>query len=698
MRPPPLVAVLPDCFGKAWPNADAQAARLMPLDEALATDFATDAHVQLITAEHRLSKEACEVLEGGAPMVAFALDVDTPRHVPADEAWWGELVQRAEVLAELAPGPTVYRTRGGARLVWELAEPVAIRSHAERLAWRDRYLRSALAVYRACGIEADPACADFTRLYRLPHATRDGGASPERLEVLQFPAPEGPGRGVWPWHAGADESADLELARLLGGPWERVAKRWERATADARRPLQHPNSAPATPPTSRAEAYARAAFEGATREIDTAAKGDRNTTVNAEAFAIGRLVGGGVVGRSEALAQLVAATDRLATNADERAEFRATAERALGEGEQHPRTMQDRIGWQTMTSTHTNSGSSSTEPPGQHAVVRAWKPLGELGDVFGTKPPKRRWLLKRDGDGVLPLGKVGIFAAAGGVGKTMACVQLALAVATGRRWLAGAGERGVGGFEVPAEGTGHVLLALGEEDVEEVHRRVYHSALAMGLSDVERQFALERIIVLPLAGQHVSLTHAADEHTDSPETAAATELREKMRASGIDWRLVVFDPLSRFAGPDAEKDNAAATRFIETAETFCKLAGGPTVLVVHHSAQHARGDVAKGGRDRDASQVARGATGITDGARWVASLEARHSDAGEELEHLAELHVVKNNYAKPMRRPVILRRNREHGGALHELDAADLATVTESPKARIGDNGGNVPTGRRDLA
>jgi RecA-family ATPase len=316
-----------------------------------------------------------------------------------------------------------------------------------------------------------------------------------------------------------------------------------------------------------------------------------------------------------------------------------------------------------------------------HPIVHTFKPLGELGDVFGTKPPRRRWLLKRGDDGVLPLGKVGIFAAAGGVGKTMACVQLALAVATGRRWLAGAGAQGAGGFEVPSESAGHVLLALGEEDAEEVHRRVYNAALAMGLTSDDRKLALERIVVLPLAGQHVSLTHAADAMGESPETHAATALREKMQSTGIDWRLVVFDPLSRFAGPDAEKDNAAATRFIETAETFCKLRGEPTVLVVHHSAQHARGELGKGGRDRDASQVARGATGITDGARWVASLDSLRSDA-EGLEHLAELHVVKNNYAKPMHEPVTLRRNRDHGGALHELGAEDLAAVIKARKAK----------------
>ena len=63
---------------------------------------------------------------------------------------------------------------------------------------------------------------------------------------------------------------------------------------------------------------------------------------------------------------------------------------------------------------------------------------------YSTPPPPRRWLLrdarKENRDGVLPLGKVGLLAAAGGVGKTTANTQLTLAVASGTTWL--------GAFEV----------------------------------------------------------------------------------------------------------------------------------------------------------------------------------------------------------------------------------------------------------
>ena len=299
--------------------------------------------------------------------------------------------------------------------------------------------------------------------------------------------------------------------------------------------------------------------------------------------------------------------------------------------------------------------------------------LGELGDVFGEKPPRRRWLLKHGDDGVLPLGKVAILAAAGGVGKTMACVQLALAVATGRKWLATVD--GVGGFTVAPEGAGRVLLALGEEDVEEVRRRIYHAGLAMGLTADEHKLAREsdRRASPRRAPRRIHGRRGPRDRRRHPAT-------REMQGVDVDgWRLVIFDPLSRFAGPDAEVDNSAATRFIETAETFCKLPGAPTVFIVHHSAQAGRGKDRP--KDRDASHVSRGATGITDGARWVAALDdERVEDVDEHLRRLAVLEVVKNNYAPWRHERITLRRNADHGGALHVLDAADEAKVDEAKK------------------
>ena len=54
-----------------------------------------------------------------------------------------------------------------------------------------------------------------------------------------------------------------------------------------------------------------------------------------------------------------------------------------------------------------------------------------VGLMLETDPPPRLWLVKDR----LPLGVVGLLAAAGGTGKSMGVLQLAVSVATGLPWL-----------------------------------------------------------------------------------------------------------------------------------------------------------------------------------------------------------------------------------------------------------------------
>jgi replicative DNA helicase len=123
---------------------------------------------------------------------------------------------------------------------------------------------------------------------------------------------------------------------------------------------------------------------------------------------------------------------------------------------------------------------------------------------------------------------------------------------------------------------------------------------------------------------------------------------------------VVLDPLSRFAGCDTEKDNAAATRFIEAAETLVDVPGGPTVLLAHHTTKSSRSNENSEGASTNA---ARGASALTDGVRWVAHLDSKEDTA-------AEFTVTKSNYSlkgKP------LRLVRDDGGALRAETAKERA-------------------------
>jgi RecA-family ATPase len=181
------------------------------------------------------------------------------------------------------------------------------------------------------------------------------------------------------------------------------------------------------------------------------------------------------------------------------------------------------------------------------------------------------------------------------------------------------------------------------------------------------------VTVLPLAGVPAAMVEA-DERGNLSDTAFVEWLRAHCRKER--YTLVILDPLSRFAGADAETDNAAATRFVQAVESVATECGA-TILIAHHVNKSARG---AGAPVSGAS--ARGSTAIFDGVRWVAALsgERVEHEAREENERLGEivtLTVVKSNYSAKGD-PVQLRRDVGNGGALLPLDELDLQLVGEA--------------------
>lgn len=282
---------------------------------------------------------------------------------------------------------------------------------------------------------------------------------------------------------------------------------------------------------------------------------------------------------------------------------------------------------------------------------------------FTTAPPRRKWLLcdtRAGGRGVLPAGKVGLLISEGGAGKTMLLVLLALAYATGGEWL--------GTYSLPT--TGRTLLVLGEEDAEEVHRRVYNSAQATR----SRAPDPGAIVAVPLSGLPAPMVEV-DPQGNAADGAFLVWLRAYIASSGP-FELVLVDPLSRFAGADAEVDNAAATRFVQALESIATDTGA-TVLVAHHTNKSARGAGA------NVSGVsARGSSAFVDGVRWAASLSVERvpcddPEVAARLGELVTFAVHKSNYSAKGD-PVLLRRDHDHGGTLVALDAPDLAMVSEA--------------------
>lgn len=140
---------------------------------AFEEDFATDAHFVAYTSpmKRRLGRDAV----GKTPITInlMVFDVDAPADQKsegvASDAWRQDF--RAKV-AMLDDDPFIYETRGGARIVY--SANFFINTPADAAKWSKMYCLGIEALKAEVGIEADPACVDWQRLYRLPDTVRDG--------------------------------------------------------------------------------------------------------------------------------------------------------------------------------------------------------------------------------------------------------------------------------------------------------------------------------------------------------------------------------------------------------------------------------------------------------------------------------------------------------------------------------------------
>lgn len=295
-------------------------------------------------------------------------------------------------------------------------------------------------------------------------------------------------------------------------------------------------------------------------------------------------------------------------------------------------------------------------------------------ELIRADPPPRRYVLwTADGAGVLVTGKVALLGAKGGTGKSFVLMQLTVAVVLGGCWF------GDGGWQAAP---GRVLLILGEEESEEAQRRLHLAVKMAGASAEQLELLARKITILPLAGHGVALTTETESSNGHlPETPRAEEIRELLRDAaeeGDPFTLVVLDPLSRFAGGDVEKENGAATRFVQVLETFAAAdCGAPAVMVSHHLRKQGKEEAT------NMADLIRGASGLVDGVRWAAVLGARRRIEGAPA--LLQLEVPKTNYAKEPA-PLVLCRPEDGRGAIRaatasEIEAYEAAAKTPKPSA-----------------
>ncbi|HEX4341327.1 MAG TPA: hypothetical protein VH062_35710 [Polyangiaceae bacterium] len=165
----------------------------LPLAEALTVAFTGDAHVVGYTAATPGGKPSAWRLKSDAVgkysivMRWLLLDVDAPGHTATPE-WREDMRAKLVRLAAVHPGAFIYFTRGGLRIIWHLAAPFPITTAEDAAKWKAIYGRTCDLLERDFGISCDRACSDWSRLYRLPRATRDRPVGPEDHPTVGDPS------------------------------------------------------------------------------------------------------------------------------------------------------------------------------------------------------------------------------------------------------------------------------------------------------------------------------------------------------------------------------------------------------------------------------------------------------------------------------------------------------------------------------
>ena len=240
----PRVPLLPSQKVRSYPKHEKGGrVRYIELEEALTSSFPTDAHFAAYSqpaVERRLclgaltSPRALAEMGGEIPMLLALFDVDCHEAHRGDptaiDSWWIGEVAKLRALLKAHPGAFCYRTKGGYRIVYRLPAPVLLCEEKDGAAWSLGYLGWVAYLRRRFGIDADPACKEWVRLFRLPHATREEGARPERRETIGDPG------NVGTWVCEPSEH-DIEEAR------KNVRKKPRRA-----RPLKAKDDVEAPPP------------------------------------------------------------------------------------------------------------------------------------------------------------------------------------------------------------------------------------------------------------------------------------------------------------------------------------------------------------------------------------------------------------------------------------------------------------------
>lgn len=290
---------------------------------------------------------------------------------------------------------------------------------------------------------------------------------------------------------------------------------------------------------------------------------------------------------------------------------------------------------------------------------KAKNPLGkriDLAQAFREKPTL---------DFIFPgflSNTVGVIVAPGSTGKSMLALQLLISVALGRDIFGLFPDNTV----IPA---GRVMLINVEDPEEIIHSRLHQFGGILNNEDIAE--LIEKLDVYSLQGSGFTISQKVSGGVLQQSPSFLGAINAIKEASP---RLVVWDTMNRLAGGAEENSNSEMGQVMSYLEQLNKQASCSS-LIVHHSSKAAALQ-GQGGLQ----QAGRGASAVTDNARFQINLSGLTKEKAEELGYSEDarrtwvcMTYAKINYGAPL--PDTWLR-REVGGTLtgQTLDPEEHAT------------------------
>jgi hypothetical protein len=242
----PLVTIMRQAKVVGWPDDPGKSPRredsayVVPLSQALQRAYRSDAHfTQYATPIGRRLRTTALDRDVTVQLPVLVLDFDCAEtHAtskPATDAWRTDNRTKMLALRSAHPGMFFYETRGGSRVVYRQPVPSVVSTAQDALEWRRDYAITIAYLARVFDLHADPACADWTRLFRLPHATRGNAKQPE-----DWPTAGDPANIAALWFEPTEEDRAAAV-KLLPKAFEelKVVRSFEPCTADGYGLLYH---------------------------------------------------------------------------------------------------------------------------------------------------------------------------------------------------------------------------------------------------------------------------------------------------------------------------------------------------------------------------------------------------------------------------------------------------------------------------